>query len=399
ATLQSLIDAWSSIRLEELADVSFQSASTNDIMQLNASGVWTNKSLNVALSTSFLETINNLSDLDDEATARTNLNVYSTDEVDTTIAGLASVYQPLDSDLTALAALSTEAYGLSILETASATAARILLDVDQAGTDNSTDVTLAGSYDYLSLAGQVVTLNQIDLTTDVTGDLPIAEGGTGASDEATARTNLGVAIGSDVQAYSALLSDISSISFAQGDILYYNGSALVNLAPGTNGYVLSTQGAGANPQWVAAGAGDLQAANNLSDVDTASTDFDNIKQDATTTTTGVVELATDAEALAGSDTTRAVTAAGLASAQSQASDGYITLPGGVIIQWGEGDDGANSFPVTFPTACTAVVSTPNLGNRIHSITSISTSSFTIDSRVASSGSASGVDGRYMAIGY
>lgn len=35
-------------------------------------------------------------------------------------------------------------------------------------------VSLAGTPDYLTLAGQVITLNQIDLTTDVTGDLPFA---------------------------------------------------------------------------------------------------------------------------------------------------------------------------------------------------------------------------------
>ena len=40
---------------------------------------------------------------------------------------------------------------------------------------------------------------------------------------------------------------------AQGNILYYNGSAWAVLAPGTSGYVLQTQGAGANPQWAAAG--------------------------------------------------------------------------------------------------------------------------------------------------
>jgi len=49
---------------------------------------------------------------------------------------------------------------------------RTLIGVDASGTDNSTDVTLAGSYDYLTLSGQQITLGQVDLTTDVTGALP-----------------------------------------------------------------------------------------------------------------------------------------------------------------------------------------------------------------------------------
>lgn len=69
---------------------------------------------------------------------------------------------------------------------------RTNLGVDAAGTDNSTDVTLAGSYDYLVLAGQEITLGQIDLTTDVAGVLPVTNGGTGASTAAGARTALGV---------------------------------------------------------------------------------------------------------------------------------------------------------------------------------------------------------------
>lgn len=36
---------------------------------------------------------------------------------------------------------------------------------------------------------------------------------------------------------------------AQGDIIYYNGSSFTGLAAGTSGYVLKTQGAGANPTW------------------------------------------------------------------------------------------------------------------------------------------------------
>jgi hypothetical protein len=74
----------------------------------------------------------------------------------------------------------------------SAADARAAINVDVAGTDNSTDVTLAGSYNYLTIAGQVITLGQVDLSTDVTGTLAIGNGGTGATTAAGARSNLGV---------------------------------------------------------------------------------------------------------------------------------------------------------------------------------------------------------------
>jgi len=56
----------------------------------------------------------------------------------------------------------------------SAADVRTAIGVDASGTDNSTDVTLTGSYDYLTISGQAITLGQIDLTTDVTGALPNA---------------------------------------------------------------------------------------------------------------------------------------------------------------------------------------------------------------------------------
>lgn len=55
----------------------------------------------------------------------------------------------------------------------------------------------------------------------------------------------------------------------------------------------------------------LAKASNLSDVASASTSFTNIKQAASETTTGVVELATTGEAVIGTDTTRAITPATL----------------------------------------------------------------------------------------
>ena len=51
----------------------------------------------------------------------------------------------------------------------------------------------------------------------------------------------------------------ATVSPAQGDILYYNGSAWTDLVHGTSGQYLQTQGASANPQWatVTVGTGSL----------------------------------------------------------------------------------------------------------------------------------------------
>lgn len=73
-----------------------------------------------------------------------------------------------------------------------ASAARTNLGVDAAGTDNSTDVTLGGSPDYITIAGQVITRALINLASHVTGVLPIANGGTGGATASAARTALDV---------------------------------------------------------------------------------------------------------------------------------------------------------------------------------------------------------------
>jgi hypothetical protein len=51
---------------------------------------------------------------------------------------------------------------------------RTSIGVDAAGTDNSTGVTLAGTPDYITISGQVITRGLIVLTTDVSGVLPEA---------------------------------------------------------------------------------------------------------------------------------------------------------------------------------------------------------------------------------
>ena len=63
----------------------------------------------------------------------------------------------------------------------SAAAARTTLNVDIAGSDNSTDVTLTGTPNYITIAGQVITRGQIDLTADITGNLPVSHLNSGTS--------------------------------------------------------------------------------------------------------------------------------------------------------------------------------------------------------------------------
>ena len=59
------------------------------------------------------------------------------------------------------ASTTISTFGASLVDDADASAARSTLGVDAAGTDNSTDVTLSGTGTYISIAGQVITVDPI----------------------------------------------------------------------------------------------------------------------------------------------------------------------------------------------------------------------------------------------
>jgi len=80
-------------------------------------------------------------------------------------ASLADATGSIESLVTEIDGKLAKSSNLSDLTNAAT--ARTNLGVDAAGTDNSTDVTLAGSYDYITISGQQITRNQIDASTDI----------------------------------------------------------------------------------------------------------------------------------------------------------------------------------------------------------------------------------------
>lgn len=99
-------------------------------------------------------------------------------------------------------------------------------------------------------------MNAVQTNVNITGgtvagitDLAVEDGGTGASTEADARTNLGLVIGTDVQAYDQALQDLADITQVAGDTFYSDGTNIVDLPIGTAGQVLTVNSGATAPEW------------------------------------------------------------------------------------------------------------------------------------------------------
>ena len=120
------------------------------------------------------------------------------------------------------------AFAQTILDDGDAATVRTTIGVDASGTDNSTNVTLVGTPNYLTLSGQAITLGTVDIADDTNFAVDDTTGQTGINLTLTDDTVTGVVVG---------LTTTSNVQFNDVQV---DSIGIGTAATGTTGEIRAT---------------------------------------------------------------------------------------------------------------------------------------------------------------
>lgn len=177
----------------------------------------------------------------------------------------------------------TEA-GRALLDDADASAQRTTLGLETMAVQPASGVAITGGTAVLSSGTITFATINGGVISGIT-DLAVADGGTGASTASGARTNLGLVIGTDVQAYDPALASIAGLTTASGQLIYTTASDTYATSTITAAGRAILDDADASAQRTTLGLGSLAVKNTVGsgDYDSSSIVTANIADSAITT--------------------------------------------------------------------------------------------------------------------
>ena len=180
--------------------------------------------------------------------------------------------------------ITLTAAGRALLDDADAAAQRTTLGLETMAVQPASGVAITGGTAVLSSGTITYATINGGVISGIT-DLAIADGGTGASTASGARTNLGLAIGTDVQAYDPALASIAELTTASGQFIYTTASDTYATATITAAGRAILDDANASAQRTTLGLGSLAVKNTVGsgDYDSSSIVTANIADGAITT--------------------------------------------------------------------------------------------------------------------